>query len=216
MIKPKKRRKISHLTSKSINVFNGPKSLDKITYTESPLEADFCYHLEFDDNVIKYQAQPLSIDYFFEGAPHSYTPDFEVFYNDGSICYFEVKYIADIGRIDNFQQWEQAIRKASEKLGKGFIVIKEDFIRKEFHYENLQTLYAASDIEVDREFLVYVNKKFEDQEYAAIIDLMTDSSLSVELEQIYRFVFDKLLVADLNCGFISKHTIVKRSVKYYG
>ncbi len=215
MAKQKARRKISHLMSKSINVFNGQKSLDTITYTESPLEADFCYHLEFDDNVKNYLAQPLSVDYYFEGALHSYTPDFEVFYNDGTVCYFEVKYIADIGRNVHFDAWESAIRKASGKLGKGFIVIKEDFIRKEFLYENLQTLYASSDINVEKEFLVHINQIFQDQDQVTIIDLMTDSASDSELEQIYRFIFDKLLITNLNCDFLSKQTIVDLNGKGY-
>jgi len=150
VLKKTTRREIKNLRSKSINVFNGLKSLDSITYTESPLEADLCYHLEFDDKVSNYQAQPLPIEYYFQGTVRSYTPDFEVNYKDGTICYFEVKYCSDIERIDSFFEWEVAIRKATTSKGKGFIVIKEDFIRQEFLYENLQTLYSASDLPIYR------------------------------------------------------------------
>jgi len=91
-----KRRKVDKLMSKSVNVFNGKKSLDEVTYTESPLEADLCYHLEFDPKVKSYQAQPLSFQYYFEGAVHTYYPDFEVNYSDNTSCYFEIKFQIDI------------------------------------------------------------------------------------------------------------------------
>ncbi|PCH45169.1 MAG: hypothetical protein COC23_08850, partial [Hyphomicrobiales bacterium] len=53
--------------------------------------------------------------YFFEGCAKTYTADFEVFYVDGSICDFEVKYLSDIENIDNFSEWQTAVTKAAAK-----------------------------------------------------------------------------------------------------
>ena len=79
-----KRRDVSKLMSKSVNVFFGHKSEDDVTNLESPLEADFCYHLEYDQSVKSYQAQPLPISYFYDGKYRTYTPDFKVTLTDGS------------------------------------------------------------------------------------------------------------------------------------
>lgn len=42
------KRNLNNLLSKSITKFPSTKSDDSPTITESPLEAFFCYHLEFD------------------------------------------------------------------------------------------------------------------------------------------------------------------------
>ena len=209
------RRKIKHLMSKSINVQNGDKSLDPITYTESPLEADYVYHLEYDPTVTGYMAQPPKFPYFFEGKEHKYTADFEVFYADGSSCYLEVKYVADIERIENFEAWKAAITKGAVRLGKDLKFITEETIRQEFYYENLQTLYAAKTIEIDSQFLLHIIKKFEDKDGLTIRELIMDESTDVEFEQIYRLIFDKVLLADLEVDFLSKQTTVYNSGSGY-
>jgi hypothetical protein len=203
------RRKIKHLMSKSINVQNGYKSLDAITYTESPLEADFVYHLEFDTDVVSYMAQPSKLPYFFDGSARKYTADFEVYYSDGTIRYFEVKYLCDIENIVDFDAWQAAISKAAVKKGRSFEVITEEMIRQEFYYENLQTLYAARTIDIDSEFLLHVLKTFSDKNEVTINQLITDQSSDLEFEQVYRLIFDKVLQADLENSFLSKQSIVR-------
>lgn len=162
MSQSESRRVIKHLMSKSINVQNGDKSLDPITYTESPLEADFVYHLEYDPAVASYMAQPPKYPYFFEDKKRKYTADFEVFYTDGSICYFEIKYVADIERMKNFDEWKAAITKGAKIQGKELKVITEETIRQQFLYENLQNLYAAKTIDVDSKFLLHILQQFEE------------------------------------------------------
>ena len=80
------------------------KALDDITYTESLLEADFCYHLEFEPKIIQYQATPYLLITSLRGYSYIF-PDFEVFYDDGTISYIEIKYVADIARIEDLPQW---------------------------------------------------------------------------------------------------------------
>jgi hypothetical protein len=215
MTKIPKRREVKNLMSKSINVFRGRKALDEITYTESPLEADLCYHFEYDPQIISYQAQPLSFEYFFEGTTHTYSPDFEVYYDDGTISYVEVKYVADIARIENFNEWEKAVRKTASKHGKGFIVLKEDFIRQQPLYENLLNLWSSVEIEIDKEFLSHLITVLDQKHETSISDLMTDEFLDQEFEQIYRLIFERKLVASLTQDFLSKSTIVKHSGESY-
>lgn len=201
--------------SKSVNVFNGRKALDKITHTESPLEADLCYHFEFDRKILSYQAQPLSFEYFFQGSVHTYYPDFEVFYDDGTVVYIEVKYIADIARIEHFEQWVEAIEKAALKAGKGFLVLKEDFIRQKPLYENLQTLWAASEIPIDKEFLTHVITTLDQASEVSIVDLLRTKTSDDEFEQIYRLIFERKLITSLTQNFLSKSSMVKHSGESY-
>jgi len=211
MPKISKRRDVKKLMSKSINVFRGRKASDEITYTESPLEADLCYHFEFDPKIISYQAQPLSLEYFFEGATHTYYPDFEVFYEDGTTSYIEVKYIADVARFESFNEWEEAIRRAASKHGKGFIVLKEDFIRQQPLYENLLNLWSAVGIPINKVFLAHLISVLDQKHEASISELMTEDLSDDEFEQVYRLIFDRKLVASLTRDFLSKSTIVKHS-----
>lgn len=215
MIKTHKRRKIKNLMSKSINVFPARKSLDKITYTESPLEADLCYHLEYDSKIVAYQAQPLSFSYFFEDKVHEYSPDFEVFYQDGTSSYVEVKYIADIERIDNFTDWELALRDSAIRQGKGFLVLKEDFIRYQPLYENLQTLYSASNVNLDKNFLIHLISKFKNSEKLLISDLLTSTVDDNQFEQIYRLIFEKKLVSPIKTEILSKFSTIKQTGASY-
>ena len=215
MLKKPKRRVVKNLMSKSVNVFNGRKSLDKVTHLESPLEADFCYHLEFDQNIKSYQAQPLSFLYYFEGAPHSYTPDFEVLYQDGSISYFEIKFEADIKRINNFSQWEEAVRNTALKNGKDFIVLTESFIREKPLYENLLNTWAATNIKIDKDFLIHLIQQLDDRKQAPIRDLILDKSSDYQFEQIYRLIFEKRLITSLQNELLSTSSMVQHSGKPY-
>jgi hypothetical protein len=215
MSKTPKRRKIKNLMSKSINVFRGRKALDEITYTESPLEADLCYHFEYDTKITSYQAQPLSFEYFFEGSTHFYSPDFEVFYDDKTVSYVEVKFIADIARIANFNEWEKAVRKGASKKGRGFIVLKEDFIRQQPLYENLLNLWSAVGITINTEFLTHLIVFLDKNHEASISALMADELSDNEFEQIYRLIFERKLAVSLTQDFLSKSTIVKHSGESY-
>ncbi len=215
MPKIQKRRNVKNLMSKSINVFNGRKALDEVTYTESPLEADLCYHFEFDSQVQSYQAQPLSFEYFFEGNSHTYSPDFEVTYKDGSISYIEVKFIADIHRINNFKEWEVAVREGALKQEKNFIVLKEDFIRQQPLFENLINLWSAINIKIKPEFLIHLINLLDEKKAIQISEAITDYNSDDEFEQIYRLIFEQNLLAPLTKEILSKSSIIQHSGKSY-
>lgn len=61
---------------------------NKAMKPESNLEMSFMYYLEFDDNVEKYQAQPVSIT---SDKVKRYTPDFLVKYKNGKFKFIEIK-----------------------------------------------------------------------------------------------------------------------------
>jgi hypothetical protein len=209
MRKTAKRRSVSKLMSKSVNVFNGEKSLDDVTFLESPLEADLCYHLEFDCNVIEYQAQPKSFEYFLDDELHSYSPDFEVFYSDGTSAYIEVKFKNDISRISDFDKWKKAITIRAKELNKAFFVLTEEFIRQKWAYENLITIYCSRKASIDNSFLLHIVNKLDELEQATIGELMLGYDPNSEFEQVYRLIFEQKLVADINRELLSKKAVVK-------
>jgi hypothetical protein len=64
---------------------------------ESALERDFCFLLEFDDSVLTYVEQPVTIDYRDGQHSRRYTPDFLVHYADARPAVLaEIKYQKDI------------------------------------------------------------------------------------------------------------------------
>ncbi|WP_133408063.1 TnsA endonuclease N-terminal domain-containing protein [Parashewanella tropica] len=215
MAKKQKRRDVRKLMSKSVNVFHGRKSEDYPTYTESPLEADLCYHLEFDKNVVSYQAQPFPITYFFDGKLRSYTPDFKVTYQNGSVVYIEVKYEADKTRIDNFEQWIEAINQSLISQGSRVIVITELFIRKQPTYENLVNVYSATRLKLDKAFLVKIITAFESKKNLTIAELITQDKREYELEQIHRLIFERKLIAPINIEIISTSSVIQHSGESY-
>lgn len=58
---------------------------------ESILESKYCLHLEFNPQVVSYSPQPKTFSLAVEGAPKSYTPDFEVNFESGERTFVEVK-----------------------------------------------------------------------------------------------------------------------------
>ncbi|MBM7070681.1 Tn7 transposase TnsA N-terminal domain-containing protein [Shewanella sp. 202IG2-18] len=201
--------------SKSINVFPADKSLDQISYQESSLEADLCYHLEFDKNVLSYQPQPPKIFFRYKNELHEYTADFLVNYRDGTIRYIEVKFNKDIERIDDFDERNAAIEMTLESKGFEFQVLTEDEIRRKPLYENLLLLWAAKNINLDSEFILRVIKTLDRYGSITISDLLTADGSDLEFEQVYRLIFDGKLLAPINKELLSKQTLVKHSGESY-
>lgn len=215
-----KRRQVRRLMSKSVSVFpSARKSLDERVYTESPLESDLCYHLEFDDKVLAYRAQPTSIKYWFEGKEHRYTADFEVFFANGSRSLIEVKYETDLIRIKNFDEWKEALVQACIKKDIHFQILTDQFIRQKPIYENLQQLYHAargtSDVIKNPDFLLDIHHKFKSKSVIKISDLIEGDMYDSKYLQVLSLIFNKKLIVDLNSEFISKSSIVKLGESFY-
>ena len=203
------RRDVSKLMSKSVNVFFGHKSEDGITNLESPLEADFCYHLEYDQSVKSYQAQPLPISYFYDGKSRIYTPDFKVTLTDGSIIYYEIKFEEDIERIKDFELKNEEIIKVVNSLDAEFEVITEEFIRKSPVYENLINLWSSINLEIDSSFLIKVIETLKQKQQATIRSLIfSDESLN-EFGQIQKLIFEHKLLAPIDKEVICLSSVVQ-------
>ncbi|WP_165905009.1 TnsA endonuclease N-terminal domain-containing protein [Parashewanella curva] len=201
--------------SRSINVFPAKKSLDETTFTEGTLEADLCYYLEFDPKVVSYQPQPHCIKYFLNDEKHCYTADLLVNYFDGKKRLIEIKYNRDIDRISDFDDWRLAIKTACESQGFEFEVLTEDEIRKQPLYENLTLLWASHDKALDKGFLVKVINTLDQNDDVLISDLLPKVNFDSELEQVYKLIFDRKILAPIDTEFLSTQTSIKHSGESY-
>lgn len=52
--------------------------LGRMVAFESRIEQDQIYLMEYDQNIVFYEEQPLTIEYRFENKLYKYTPDFQV------------------------------------------------------------------------------------------------------------------------------------------
>lgn len=62
---------------------------------ESTLERDFYLMLDFDEDVLSWESQPLTLEYKFEGKQRQYTPDVLARYDERHVLY-EVKYRSEL------------------------------------------------------------------------------------------------------------------------
>jgi len=180
------------------------------TITESPLEADFCYYLEFDKEVIKYEAQPLAYEYWYSGEGHFYTPDFEVLYN-GFSCYYEIKFERDILRDKEFHSRFEAQKKAAVEQGKGLLLITDEYILKPNNYENLCLLYKFSKVDIDTDYLLSVIDVLKDKGELMISGMLRTEFRELDFQQIYKLIWDRVLVVDLESEILSVDSTIKLS-----
>ena len=206
--KAPKKRNLNNLLSKSITKFPSIKSDISPTLTESPLESDFCYYLEFDNEVIKYEAQPTAIAYWYGGKRHWYTPDFEVFYEESS-CYYEIKYQKDVERDDEFEFRFAEQKKSAKELGKDLFLITDEFITKQYMYENLCLLYKFSKVAIDPDFLYFVKVSVKNNQILLISDLIREESRNEDFQQIYKLIWTQFLLADLESEVLSVDTPIQ-------
>lgn len=103
--------------------FNSRKNSKKL-YFRSGLECEFYKILESKSDVVRYTAEPLEINYFYEGASHRYIPDIFVEYNDGKKELWEIKPKSQTKMPKNVAKW-QAANEYCKKRNWNFIVLTE-------------------------------------------------------------------------------------------
>jgi hypothetical protein len=206
-IKPKKRN-IDKLKNKSITKFPAQKSTSSLITLESPLEKDFCYHLEFDNSVMSYEAQPIGYDYALEGKLRFYTPDFEIFF-DTSSSYYEIKYRVDIEHDEEFEAEFSAKKDAARKLGKDLILVTDEFIAKQFRYENLCLLYKSANYPVDKHYVGYVRDQLAKGRDTVIGSLLRPETRNQDFCSIHYLIWHKYLLAELDECILSTSSCVQ-------
>lgn len=88
-------RKIKKSYLSCTGYFASYKNNNQIAF-ESVMERDLFMILEFDDNVLKYEEQPLRVFYPYNNRTRRYTPDVLITYKDNSQKLIEVKYASEL------------------------------------------------------------------------------------------------------------------------
>lgn len=135
-------RKLKASSSKSICRFASTKSSpQKNVLTEVILEMNYCYHLEFNDEVVYYKPQPLTIEFVDKnGQIRKYTPDFEVrkIKRIGELVEVKPrKYIATSRVNENYQE----IKDKINEIGFKFVLVDELEIEASPLLDNFKKLY---------------------------------------------------------------------------
>ena len=110
---------------------------------EVRLEADACFLWEHDKNVVSYREQPERLTLVVEKESHTYVPDFEVCYTDGSTKFVEIK-PDNVLRKPKYLALYHAARKFLEDRGDGFQLLTESKIRQQPRLNNLIKTYSQA------------------------------------------------------------------------
>ncbi len=106
---------------------------------ESQLEQKACYHFEFSPAIAAFREQPQTFYLPSLQGMFRYTPDFELTFNDGKICYVEVKPLSKLHSPQILDRLQAASQFLTEK-GCHFIVLTDEELNFPTRIRNLSIL----------------------------------------------------------------------------
>lgn len=195
-------RKIPKNYRSVTGTFPSFKNHKNISY-ESLLERDFYLLLEFNDNVIAYEEQPLTLQYKRNNKTYKYTPDALVQYKDDTLpTLYEIKMSTQIkdGKIffkEKLNQIEDYVRNNDMD----FKVFTELDIDSQY-LENIMFLYRYRDLN-NSEFFSKINSYLNSHTNITVQELLnkldTNKFKQAEyLPYIWSLIFKKKLLTDMN------------------
>lgn len=113
-------------TYKQGNFFS--KKNNKDLFFRSGMELEFYKILENKKDVLKYNAEPIEIDYQYEGSSHKYIPDILVEYQDNKKELWEIKPKSQTKLPKNQAKW-QAANEYCKRRNWDFLVLTERGLR---------------------------------------------------------------------------------------
>jgi len=122
----------------SVGYFDSQKMGAKLAH-ESSLELDKLRLLESTNAVALFSVQPKPVRFSFLGKMRRYTPDGVVYYRDGTVEIYEVKYLSDYLQPLTKAFYDQA-KIAVNEFGMEFKVYTEVEIRQPIHLANANEL----------------------------------------------------------------------------
>jgi len=191
----------------STKSFGGPSHLSfNMILVESLLEKDYCFHLEFDSNVLQYFPQPRK---FFLSSQtlcnRAYTPDFVVHYRDGRKAYIEVK--KDSSALDKPYLLKLELAAIEmERDGYEFRLVEESQIRIEPLLSNLKRLQRYRK-EQDRNAESFVRLRESVPHPETLSDLL-GNPLGIKAETIYGLVATGRVKTNLSVARLSVNSEV--------
>ncbi|MDN5073248.1 Tn7 transposase TnsA N-terminal domain-containing protein [Aliarcobacter butzleri] len=183
---------------------------------ESVLERDFYMLLEFDENVISYVEQPITINYEYkDGSKRKYTPDCLITYKDGTERYYEVKYINEIRNDSEVREKLNFLKSYfyDEHTLKFDIFTDEDIGK--IYLDNLKFLYKFAFIPQDNEKIVKINKilnKVDKINIKELLNVLSDNQMEQMkwLPYVWRYVFENIKVVNLYKKFTMNTELEKK------
>ena len=184
---------------------------------ESVLERDFYMLLEFDENVVSYQEQPITINYeYVDSLKRKYTPDCLVTYKDRTQIYYEVKYINEINNDEELRIKLDFLKKYfHQKYSYSLNLFTDEEIYKE-ELENFKFLYKFAFLPINKEKTEQINKILNTTDEITIKNILNKIS-SKQFEQmtflpyIWNYVFHNLSIVNLSSKF-TMYTILEKKV----
>ncbi|WP_107504037.1 TnsA endonuclease N-terminal domain-containing protein [Metapseudomonas resinovorans] len=160
---------------------------------ESLLEADYCLHLEYAEEVVAYFAQPETMSFLVDGKTVTYTPDFLVETADRTY-YTEVK--PDWSKLH--PAYQRKLSAAKDELNKRQVILHIadcNSINQGATIQNLKLLYFNSfnankeELNQCMSTLCFASFPLTIQEFL--------KKYSASPRAVYRCIFDKHLKTDL-------------------
>lgn len=197
--------------SKSICTFYGRKGVVSPMYFESPLARDYCYFLEFDKSVLQYESEPIGYTYWnpITQKECQYTPDVKVWFTDGCVCYYEIKYKRDVNRDVDFEKIFQLEKNEAQAQGLNLILITDEFIHKRYLFENLVLLYRYINVELQQEYVNSIKNYLQENQKDTLhnlADVTLDSFLPIQ--QLYKLIWLQQIIAPLHSELLGLHSMI--------
>ena len=209
-------RKIKKSYISCTGYFASYKNKTQVAF-ESVLERDFYMLLEFDNNVVSYEEQPITINYEYkDGTSRKYTPDCIVKYKDRTEKYFEVKYKNEI---ENDIELYGKLEFLKTYFHDEHIIKFEIFTDKDFskvYIANLKFLYKFAFMKVNDEKIEKINQILNNIDSIKVKELMIHLSNNkfTQLQwvpYIWKYIFINNKVVNLH-EKLTMNTILKKKV----
>ena len=106
---------------------------------ESQLEEKACYLFEFCPAIAAFRDQPIKIEFPFGAKICTYTPDFELMFTNGQICYIEIKPLEKLFHPEKNDRF-RCIANAFAASAQPFLVLTEEDLPDKQRVRNLNIL----------------------------------------------------------------------------
>lgn len=169
---------------------------------ESVLERDFYMMMEFDDNVIAYEEQPMTINYvYYDGKNRKYTPDTLVTYKDRMQKLIEVKYEDELNKDLELQKKLQLLAEYIRKEKKiNFEVYTDKFMDKQLllNYKFLYNFVFIPDDINKTETINHILNNTNGISVKALLEKLNENKIKQlhYLPYIWNYIFHNIHVID--------------------
>lgn len=142
-------RKVVTRSGRGVRGYFPSRKMGRMIAWESLLERDAILLLEFSPRVVRYREQPVCIDYYLDGRPRRYIPDFEAELDNEEITHIEVKPASKMAKPEIAHRY-RTIAWHYERGETSFQILTEKELRAEPRLSNLR-LFAYHQPKIEDE-----------------------------------------------------------------